>query len=333
MLDQTTLNGDTFFPNSNTTFKTMRFSLIPSILSAIFIFLGLEVHAEEDRLYNLIDSIRESESNHSDLRKSAEKEIRWFSGNIRPTSFSIVYIHGFSASKMELSPTVELIADQLGANVFFTRLSGHGRSEDAMAEASVQNWKRDIDEAIDIANLIGNRVIIMSASTGSTLATWWLATRPNSNIAANIMISPNFGVNSSAAQILTWPMGLTIGKFLSGDYRGFEPQNQLHAEYWTERYPLEAVVPMLELVDEVDDLDKAGVTTPQLIVYSENDKVVSVEKIKNTTNQFSASNTQLVNFQNSTDPAQHVLSGEACSPTSTSAMVETVLNYLRDQQL
>ncbi len=311
----------------------MRFSVIRSTLLLLVILMGLEVHAKEDRLRALIDSIRESESVHSDLRKSAEKEIRWFEERIEPTPYSIVYIHGFSASKMELSPTVELIADQLGANVFFTRLRGHGRSEDAMIEASVQTWKRDTEEAIDIANLIGERVIIMSASTGSTLATWWLANYPNANVVANIMVSPNFGINSSAAKILTWPMGLTIGKLFSGDYRGFTPQNELHAEYWTERYPLEAVVPMLELVDEVDDMDKAGVTIPQLIVYSEDDKVVSVEKIKDTTHQFSASNTKLVNFRNSTDPAQHVLSGEACSPTSTSAMVEVVLQFLRGQKL
>lgn len=308
---------------------------IPTTVVFFLFFLvsSYAVNAEQNAFDNLIESLEKSESHFQDLRKSAQKEIRWFNGQKQKNSLSIVYFHGFSASKMELSPTVEMIADQLGANVYFTRLTGHGRSDEAMAEATVARWKSDVDQAIEIARSIGDRVIIISASTGGTLATWWLATHPKTDIAANIMVSPNFGVNSSAAKILTWPMGLTIGKFISGDYRGFTPQNKLHAEYWTERYPLEAVVPMLELVDEVEDLDKSGITIPQLIVYSEDDKVVNVEMIKKTTTQFPASGTKLVNFQDSTDPAQHVLSGEACSPTSTSTMVALVLDYLTDLQL
>ncbi|MDD4273595.1 MAG: hypothetical protein PHG14_07705 [Desulfobacter postgatei] len=38
-----------------------------------------------------------------------------------------VYIHGFSATRKETAPLSDLVAKTLNANLFYTRLSGHGR--------------------------------------------------------------------------------------------------------------------------------------------------------------------------------------------------------------
>ena len=281
---------------------------------------------------SLDESLVKSESQYHDIVAGTEKTIRWYNNSKVKTAYSIVYIHGFSASRQELSPTTELLADKIGANVFYARLSGHGRSDDAMAEATVSTWKQDAMEALNLGARIGEKVILVSASTGSTLATWLqtsrLAGNPINQIAANIMVSPNFGVKNSSAKILTWPGGLTIAKWINSDYKTFKPENELHSLYWTERYPLEAVVPMLELVEEVFELDKSSLTIPQLLVYSPRDRVVDVDKIKQVATQFSSASVSVYPFTESLDPSQHVLSGDACSPNSTATMVNLMADYI-----
>ena len=83
---------------------------------------------------------------------------------------SIVYLHGFSASSEEIRPVPDDVAAALGANLVHTRFKGHGRDGDAMAEGSVPTWMADAVEALAVARRVGKKVMIMSTSTGGTLA-------------------------------------------------------------------------------------------------------------------------------------------------------------------
>jgi hypothetical protein len=60
------------------------------------------------------------ESQLQGLRRGTEKSILWYDENQKEkTPWSIVYLHGFSASRREISPVVETLAKNLKANVFF----------------------------------------------------------------------------------------------------------------------------------------------------------------------------------------------------------------------
>ena len=298
---------------------------ISTLVSFALFLIVAPVNAQ---LIELEENIGQQESKFKDIVKGTEKQIRWHNGVKQKTPYSLVYLHGFSASRQELSPTTEVLADKIGANAFYTRLTGHGRSGQAMTEASVKAWKEDTLEAYEVGRQIGDQVILISASTGGTLATWLQSQESTTKLAANIMVSPNFGVNSSAASILLWPGGLTFAKWINGDERSFTPSNELHALYWTERYPLEAVVPMLELVEEVTELDKSKISIPQLFIYSPQDQVVDVERIEETIEEFKTSRVTAFKFTSSSDPAQHVLSGDACAPESTQDMVNIMESYI-----
>lgn len=282
----------------------------------------------QNNLKLLEQKIALSEKAFADIVPEASKLIRWFSDNPTKTEFSIIYLHGFSASRQEISPVTERVADLLGANVFYTRLVGHGRSEDAMAEATVEDWKLDAQKAYDIAKELGDKVILISTSTGATLATWLVAQSLSDDVVASVMVSPNFGIANRTGELVRWPLGLKFAKLVSGDYRSFIPKNDLHRLYWTERYPMEALVPMIKLVDEVDEMDKSAITVPQIMIYSPDDRVINVEKIESTAKEFSNSDTQLSQFKLSEDEGQHLLAGDACSPGSNDAMVELIHNYL-----
>ena len=260
-------------------------------------------------LTRLDKQLEESEAGYSDIVNGTQKMITWYGEPGQRTEISIVYLHGFSATHKELSPMTEQLAEKLQANVFYSRLTGHGRSDDAMAEATQEAWKKDAQQAYKIGSAIGERVILIGTSTGATLATWLSAQNFTEQLLANILISPNFAIKSGGGWILKNSLGLWLIKQFNGNYRGFQPLNDFHARYWTERYPLEALVPMLELVDDVDELDKSKITTPQLIVYSPDDHVIDAAKVLNTAKEFTATKVTLVPFTSSTDPAQHVLVG------------------------
>jgi esterase/lipase len=280
---------------------------LPALLLFSHFFYSLEAIAFD--LERLDKDLKASEANYSDIVNGTQKKVTWFAESGKRTAISIVYLHGFSATHKELSPMTEQLAEKLQANVFYSRLSGHGRSDDAMAEATKLAWKKDAREAYEIGSIIGERVILVGTSTGATLATWLSAQPFADKLLGNVLISPNFAIKNNAAWILKNPLSLWLVKQLNGAYRSFEPLNDFHAMYWTERYPLDALVPMLELLDEVDELDKSKINTPLLIVYSPLDHVIDVEKVLEIADQFSDTQVTLVPFSSSTDPAQHVLVG------------------------
>ncbi|WP_206078968.1 hypothetical protein [Allomesorhizobium camelthorni] len=74
-----------------------------------------------------------SESRVPGIRDGLEKEIVWADPMTHvKTPISIIYIHGFSASKGEVRPLPDQVAEELGANLFYTRLKGHGQDGAAM---------------------------------------------------------------------------------------------------------------------------------------------------------------------------------------------------------
>ena len=117
--------------------------------------------------------LAKSESEVAGIRDGLQKEIIWaFPNSKAKTKLAIVYIHGFSASKGEIRPVPDKVAAALGANLFYTRLTGHAQNGPAMAVATVNHWVNDYAEALAVGRSIGERVIIIAPSTGAGLATW-----------------------------------------------------------------------------------------------------------------------------------------------------------------
>lgn len=282
-----------------------------------------------ESLVALEAKLAQSEQGISDIVDGAEKHIRWHQNKPQLSDIVIIYLHGFSASRQELSPVLENVADQLSANVFFTRLQGHGRSEDAMAQGSVYGWRNDVREAYELAGQLGKNIVLVGTSTGATLATWAATQDFAKDTQMIIMISPNFGVQNNSIWLMKWSWGVKFAKWLNGDYHSFTPVSEQHAQFWTERYPLEAFTPMVKLVDEVVQLDKSNITIPHLMIYSPTDKVIDVEKALNTAKEFSGAAMELRPFTVSTDHVQHVLAGVACSPEATEPMVNILVDYIR----
>ena len=105
------------------------------------------------------------------LKEDNEARVVWADSSHQKTAYSVVYLHGFSASQGEGAPIHTLIADSIGANLFLARLRDHGLgTKEAFREVTPQDWIDDTKEALAIGRLLGEQVIVVSCSTGGTLS-------------------------------------------------------------------------------------------------------------------------------------------------------------------
>jgi pimeloyl-ACP methyl ester carboxylesterase len=264
------------------------------------------------------------------IRDGLEKEIIWANPMVHDkTPLAIVYIHGFSASKGEVRPLPDDVADQLDANLFYTRLTGHGQDGAAMTQGSVNAWINDYEEALAIGRQIGDKVIVIATSTGGSLAAW-AATQPGASdgVAAIAFISPNFGVKASGAELLTMPWGKQIAELVGGKERSFATRNALHEKFWTHIYPMAATMPMEALVElaYVAPVEKA--TIPALFIFSDSDGVVRPDRTREIAARWSAPH-ELVPVDDTGDPDNHVIAGDALSPSTTAFLAERIVVWVK----
>ncbi len=257
-----------------------------------------------------------------------EKRIVWQSEPGTRSEFVVVYLHGFSGSRQELAPVPEAVAKRLGANLFETRLSGHGLQSNRLDSVVAEDWVNDGLEALAVASTLGERVVVIGVSTGATLALSLIAHPAFEPVDTLVMVSPNLGFDDPNAGLLTRPLGRVIARLLVGEYREFEPHNEAQARYWTTRYPTDSVVEMMRLVEHADaNLDEANVRRAMLI-YSSRDQVVSTGKARRGFERLKAGARAEIEFTETDDPAFHVLAGDVLSPASTPAMVETITRFV-----
>jgi pimeloyl-ACP methyl ester carboxylesterase len=142
------------------------------------------------------------------LKPDNEARIVWYDSVPRKTKYSVVYLHGFSASQEEGDPVHLDFARRYGCNLFLSRLDAHGiDTSDPLASLTADGLWRDAKEALAIGKALGEKVILLSTSTGGTLALKLAATYPN-DIFAVINMSPNIAINNDLVFLSNHPWGL-----------------------------------------------------------------------------------------------------------------------------
>ncbi|RWL52067.1 alpha/beta hydrolase [Mesorhizobium sp.] len=234
------------------------------------------------------------------IRDGLDKEIIWANPMVHAkTPLAIVYIHGFSASKGEVRPLPDDIADELDANLFYTRLTGHGQDGAAMAQGSVNAWINDYQEP--------------GASDG---------------VVAIAFISPNFGVKASGAELLTMPWGGQIAELVGGKQRSFSARNALHEKFWTTKYPMKAVLPMAALTELAYAAPVEKAKIPALFIFSDADKVVRPDRTREIAGRWGGPH-ELVPVDDTGDPDNHVIAGDVLSPQTTAFLTQRIVVWVK----
>jgi alpha-beta hydrolase superfamily lysophospholipase len=241
----------------------------------------------------------------------------------------VVYLHGFSAASEEIRPVPDLVSNALGSNLFFTRLQGHGREDKALAEGTVAGWMADLQEAILIGERLGERVLLISTSTGGTLAAVAaLNPKLSQKLAGSVFVSPNFGILDFRARFLTWPLARYWLPVFAGKTRRFDARSAAHAATCSLVYPSVAVLPVGALVKQVMQLDFARAKIPSLFLYSSKDQVVQADKILQVMHAWGGQSTgQEIHLGQQDDESFHVLAGHVLSPSQTKPVADIILNW------
>ncbi|WP_068310830.1 alpha/beta hydrolase [Polycladidibacter hongkongensis] len=265
------------------------------------------------------------------IRQGLQKQIIWADPTQKDkTRYAVVYLHGFSASKEEARPFPDIIAKQLGANLFYTRFKGHGRTGAAMATASAEDWMNDTLESIKIANHIGNETIIIASSTGGTLASWLALQQqiPTNNIKALILLSPNYAINAAGASLLSKPLIRSALPIILGENRSSSENPSKEEEHaWTITYPLRSTFPMAELVAYSRDLPVQDAKIPALFIYSKADKTVDADATDQVYNAWGGSKQRIL-ITNSEHKNSHLNVGKLTAPKATKPIAAQTLDWL-----
>jgi esterase/lipase len=211
--------------------------------------------------------IATQESKHK-VKPDNEARIIWADSTKQKTKFSMVYLHGFSASQKEGDPIHWQFAKEFGCNLYLARLADHGvDTTEQLLYFTADRWWQSSKEALAIGKAIGEHVILMSTSTGGTMAIMLAAEYPD-DVYAMINMSPNIAVNDPNAWLLNNPWGLQIArKVLGSNYQNIQ-YDSARQIYWNGKYRLESLVQMEEMLE--DRMSKSTfekVQCPSLTLY------------------------------------------------------------------
>ncbi|APG61355.1 alpha/beta hydrolase [Christiangramia salexigens] len=183
------------------------------------------------------------------VRKDNQARIIWQNNLQKKTEYSLIYLHGFAGSYRDGYPVNQNIADTLNANLFLSRWAGHGLIPPASLDNfTPENAWSSAKEALAIGNRIGDKVIILSTSTGGTLAVKLAAAFPD-KVFAIINLSPNFEDDMPGTFVLNSPWGYDIAKLISfGESKKISHKKPIARQYWDTIYPAKALVDLQVLV-------------------------------------------------------------------------------------
>lgn len=282
-------------------------------------------------LIDLDEWLAQRETKVGGIRPGCAKQVVW-ADEAQKTPISVVFVHGFSATANELRPLPDLVAKALGANLFFTRLTGHGQDGDAMGRARLPDWEADVEEALAIGEALGETTIVMGCSTGCTLLTTALTQKAGrTQIKGIVHVSPNFGLRHVLANLLLQLPGVRKwGPLLAGREQSFDPVSDDHNAYWTIKYDTQAVFTMGDAVRAALASPIESIQTPGYFAFTETDQVVSPRKTRRVMARWAGPMIEDVLIQGPKDDAMgHVMAGDVFSPDQTAPLAERIIQWAK----
>ena len=229
--------------------------------------------------------VADVEAKVKDMKPDNQARIIWANDSLKQkTAYSIVYLHGFSASQEEGDPVHTDFAKRYGCNLYLARLEDHGRLDsNTFINLTPDNFLQSAEDAIDIGKILGEKVIVMSCSTGGTLAA--ILASSGENIHSMIMFSPNIEIYDSKSELLLYPWGKQLSELVLGGNHNHLKYKPEQAKYWNEVYHTNGLFAIKTLIkDNMNQASFSKITMPVFIGYyykdeTNQDKVVSVKRM------------------------------------------------------
>lgn len=266
-----------------------------AMILVIVYMLGPKVSTQEltitypevpTRLNELLKYVTSREDSVIGLKEDNEAYIVWAdSANKSKTPYSIVYIHGFSASPMEGDPVHRFLAEHFGANLFVTRLPEHGiNRKNGMEHLTAQALANAAGEAYQIGKSLGDEVIVVGTSMGGALSILLASQQPD--IKALVLYSPAIRDNGQRLEAFFSPWSQKLMEMTMMDNKVLYQKRQGEKlAYWSDQIHANGYESLAVLMySEMNMATFQKVTQPLFLGYffkneKEQDFVVSVPKM------------------------------------------------------
>lgn len=272
--------------------KKRRILIILAIAAVVFWFLGPTPkrpnyeHARINTHLSLEESLKRVQLWGDTLPfKPGCKPLIYLKDSVK-TNYSILYLHGFSATPEEGAPTHMQLADSFGFNLFAPTLFDHGLTteEPLLNYTATGAWHTAV-EALSIAHGLGDSIIIVCTSTGAPLGLRLAQIDPT--VAGLLFYSPNVTPIDPNARLLNGHWGETIARLVLGSrIRDLGDKDDYYKKYWDKFYRIESLPEMQELCESgfEEEAVKSTTTPVYIAAWYENDStqddVVSVKHMR-----------------------------------------------------
>lgn len=189
------------------------------------------------------------ESGHS-LKPDNQARVVWADSTRKEqTPYSIVYIHGYSASQGEGDPVHRDLAKTFGCNLYLARTEGHGlTSPDAMKGMTPTAYLASAERALAIGKVLGKKVIVVGTSMGGMLTLYLASKHPE--IDGIVLYSPCVAVANTSLKLITKPWGQQIlDKVFPDQHVHSERTTPERARYWYGQYHSDGLMVLQTVLD------------------------------------------------------------------------------------
>lgn len=247
-----------------------------------------------------------------DLKEGNGSQLYWANETKSKTEFVVLYLHGFSASTSEGIDVYPNYAKSIGANAIAVRLYDSGRnSKDTFKGLTPKLMMDSAKDAIALAKCLGDKVIVISCSTGGTYSTY--LSGYDDQIVAQVLMSPNIGLYDETSKLVLKPWGRKLLNALQGgEYNNVDHYTDEQKKFWNDAYHNDGILALVDLLDQTmkeEHFQKITIPTLVIAFYTneeEQDKVVSVKRMREFFDQISTPD-EKKKFVNCTTCGNHVL--------------------------
>ena len=317
--------------------KILKWLSVPIIIALVYMVgpkpstpvLNGNLPQVNNNLQELENTINKEEAAVDGIKEDNQARIIWYDSSAREkTPYSMVYLHGFSASQGEGEPVHRNLAKKFGCNLYLSRLVEHGVEGDSIFKTlTPEGLLASAKKAVAVGKQLGDSVIIMGTSTGGALGIYITAENPE--IKAMICYSPIIDFYDQNTSIINKPWGKDIMRMIVGsDFMVYDEPPEIK-KYWTTTYMINGVITLKSFVSEamVEETFKK-ITCPFFLGYyykndSLQDNVVSIPAMLEMYEELGTPSAQKVSFP-FPESGDHVIASYMTSKDYQGVETETV---------
>ncbi|MGJ0485576.1 MAG: alpha/beta fold hydrolase [Methylomicrobium sp.] len=205
-----------------------------------------------------------------------------------PNGCGVLLIHGLFASPAELREYGHYLADQ-GYTVMGIRLKGHGTSPYALRDVSFEQWFESVQKGFNILKVYCSTLFVIGFATGGALALK-LAAENHPEIIGQVVVSVSITFVNPAFMLAPLLYNANALVRWVSSFEGVKPFFEHTPEHPDINYcntPVRAWYELRRLIHQLEPL-LPSIETPTLVMYADQDPVVSPQSAEIVFNKLGA---------------------------------------------